>query len=164
MGEPKYAVELLDITDRWIAEQIWALQHLAYAVEARIIGLTNLSPLTDTIVSLQGCKDLFYGIIIEDQLIGVLSAVQSDDKMTINRVMVRPNYYRQGIAYELLRHIEFQHRGVRMFLVNVNSHNMPAISLYESLCYHSISERTISEGMKLVEYCKIMGSAGINEV
>lgn len=150
-------VQSLNIQDIGIAELVWRLQHAAYYVEAQYIGQSVLPPLMDTIHSLQNCGESFYGVMTDDELVGAISCHGDDDTVTICRLMVHPDYFRRGIAKEMLIHAETLYAETRMFKVAAGSDNIPAIRLYESMGYRPGSEREIIHGIRLREYCKIIG-------
>jgi ribosomal protein S18 acetylase RimI-like enzyme len=147
----------LNIQDTWVAEQIWRLQHIAYYVEASLIGMKELPPLTDTISALQNSGELFYGTIMDEEVIAALACKQDEETMMIRRLMVHPSYFRQGVASALLSFVESIAFGVRMFTVETVTANIPAVRLYESLGYSAYSEHETPYGIQLTEFRKIVG-------
>lgn len=126
-------IKALDLTDLSVAEQLWALQHAAYRLEADLIGVAGLPPLTETVQSLQEYSGTFYGCISHDgELAGALSIkAEKSGEWVISRVMVHPEYVRRGIATRLLQHIQaLAPRGTKL-AVTAEIRNTPALRLYE---------------------------------
>jgi GNAT superfamily N-acetyltransferase len=123
----------LDIRQLETAEEIWALQHPAYRVEAALIGVADLPPLRDTIESLQACGEAFWGYRDpDDNLAGAVSYEEEREGLyTICRLMVHPDYLRQGIGSLLVKHLLFQLPDAATCTVTAEIRNLPAIALYE---------------------------------
>lgn len=126
-------IVLLDINQSDTAEEVWALQHPAYRLEAALIGVADLPPLRDTIESLQACRETFWGYRNEEgELSGAISYEQDrDGRYTLCRLMVHPNYIRQGIGSLLLEHLLSELPKPSLCSVTAEVRNLPAIALYE---------------------------------
>jgi ribosomal protein S18 acetylase RimI-like enzyme len=125
----------LDIKQQETAEEVWALQHPAYRVEAELIGVADLPPLRDTVKSLQACGESFWGYQDEDEgdLIGAISfESEREGHYTICRLMVHPDFMRRGIGSLLMRHLLSESSRFATWTVTAEVRNLPAISLYES--------------------------------
>jgi ribosomal protein S18 acetylase RimI-like enzyme len=125
----------LDIKQRETAEEVWALQHTAYRVEAALIGVADLPPLRDTVNSLQTCGESFWGYRDgeDDDLIGAISfEPEREGHYVICRLMVHPDYMRRGIGSLLMRHLLTESSRFATWTVTAEIRNLPAISLYES--------------------------------
>jgi GNAT superfamily N-acetyltransferase len=123
----------LDIRLSDVAEEVWALQHPAYQVEAALIGVADLPPLRDTIESLQTCGETFGGYRCESgELSGAISYEREREGCyTLCRLMVHPDYLRQGIGSLLIEHLLFELPKPSLCSVTAEIRNMPAIALYE---------------------------------
>jgi ribosomal protein S18 acetylase RimI-like enzyme len=126
-------IERLNMADRDTAEQVWALQHAAYREEAKRIGVSDLPPLQDTVAGLQACLETFYGIFTADgQLAGAVSTEQANgDQTVICRMMVHPDYFRQGMGSRLLQQVLSAEPPGSEWTVTAEIRNMPALRLYE---------------------------------
>ncbi|WP_256761254.1 GNAT family N-acetyltransferase [Cohnella sp. WQ 127256] len=126
-------VILLDIRQQEVAEEVWALQHPAYRIEAALIGVADLPPLQDTIQSLQACGESFWGYRNQDgELIGAISYErEKSGYYTICRLMVHPDCLRQGIGSTLMEHLLSELPPSTFWTVTAEVRNMPAIILYE---------------------------------
>jgi ribosomal protein S18 acetylase RimI-like enzyme len=128
-------VVALDIKQRETAEEVWALQHPAYRVEAALIGVSNLPPLLDTVKSLQTCGESFWGYreVEEGDLIGAISfELEREGYYAIRRLMVHPDFMRRGIGSILMKHLLSQSSPFARWTVTAEIRNLPAISLYGS--------------------------------
>lgn len=136
-----------------VAEEVWALQHAAYRIEAALIGVVDLPPLQDTILSLQASDETFFGAYTdENELIGAIS-FEADDQTgicTICRLMVHPDYHRRGVGSLLVEHLLSTHSRPTAWGVTAEIRNMPAIALYER--YGFVRERifTPQPGIELL--------------
>jgi ribosomal protein S18 acetylase RimI-like enzyme len=126
-------VERLDLTDRKVVDEVLALQRVSYAVEARLIGASEIPPLRDTPTTLRDCGETFYGYRIEGVLAGAVSYKVHEEVLDIHRVVVHPGHFRRGIARLLIGHVADAVPGVRRAVVQTASENEPARSLYRSL-------------------------------
>ncbi|WP_214807178.1 MULTISPECIES: GNAT family N-acetyltransferase [unclassified Exiguobacterium] len=104
-------------------EALFALQKRAYQIEAELIGTTDFPPLRQTSAELMREAPLGYVLTSESRLIGCLTF--SD--RTITRLIVAPDFFRQGVASRLLRHaLEAED----LQFVSTAKMNAPAIALY----------------------------------
>jgi ribosomal protein S18 acetylase RimI-like enzyme len=152
-------VVMLDIRDKETAEEIWALQHPAYRVEAELIGVSELPPLSDTVASIQACGETFLGCRdAQGDLVGAISyekEKEKDGRFTICRVMVDPDYHRQGIGKQLVQRLLAEQPSGSLWSVTAEVRNIPAIGLYERFGF--VSQDTFSpmqgiELLRLVRY------------
>lgn len=124
--------EVIQMKDKEAAEEVWALQHAAYRVEAAIIGVANLPPLQETVEDLRGIEETFYGFRSpEGELAGAISYAQEQDgRCVICRLMVHPEHFRKGIGSRLLSLLLAAFPAVR-WTVTAEARNAPALILYE---------------------------------
>jgi GNAT superfamily N-acetyltransferase len=149
-------IKKLDIQDAFIAGDVWRLQHAAYAIEAQIIGYTNLPPLMDTITSLQASKETFYSMQEDGDLLAVIAVEAQSRELTISRVMVHPTHHRRGLGRRLLRFIEATYPHVEKVLVATGSLNLPALRLYDSEGYVPQRQWQAAPGLMLTELIKLI--------
>ena len=126
-------IQRLDIRLRESAEEVWALQHPAYRVEAALIGVPDLPPLRDTIQTLQRCGESFFGCRNEEgELVGAVSYEREGaERFTICRMMVRPDCMRRGIGARLMDNVLDAEPSVSTWTVTAEIRNLPALRLYE---------------------------------
>ena len=159
-------IEQLDIRDEITASQIWRLQHAAYAVEANLTGFLNLPPLMDTIESIRNCGEIFYGVRSDenDPLSDIIAAIAyetEDERATICRMMVHPDYFRRGIARLLITHVEALVPHVKEIIVSTGSKNEPAVRLYESMGFRFTREWMPVLGLRVSEFHKFVDKGAV---
>jgi ribosomal protein S18 acetylase RimI-like enzyme len=127
------SISSLDIRKREISEEVWALQHPAYRMEAALIGVANLPPLQDTVQTLQSCGESFLGFRNEDgELVGAVSYEREQSgRLAICRLMVHPDSIRRGIGTLLLQSLIDAESAETVWSVTAEVRNYPAIRLYE---------------------------------
>jgi len=138
-----------------VAEEVWALQHPAYRAEAALIGVSDLPPLRDTIQSLRECGETFLGYREDNgDLVGAVSYEQEEENelYTICRLMVHPDFHRQGIGRTLLQrllHGEQVNQAIT-WTVTAEARNYPAIALYEGFGFVRLDSFEPMKGIKLI--------------
>ncbi|AIY08585.1 GNAT family N-acetyltransferase [Paenibacillus polymyxa] len=146
-------VTLCSLEDDNIVSQIWRLQHVAYRLEAELIGFDEIPPLMDTLETLRSCGESFYGWLEDDELLGAL-AVQSESSgsLTLTRMMVHPDHFRKGIADSLMKHVLNEYRNVPLFIVTTGTLNTPAVTLYRKHGFRPVSAAEVAPGVELTTY------------
>ncbi len=147
-------IKRLDSKDSRTAEQIVDLQKKSYIIEAELIGFYNIPPLKDTVDTIIQCDEVFYGYYTEDVLAGLISYKLEDDLLDIYRVAVHPEYFRKGIAGQLVQFIEEMNKGIKRIIVSTGLKNKPAVSLYLKLGFSKVSEVEVAEGVYVVSFEK----------
>lgn len=99
------------------------LQRLAYRVEARLLETVDFPPLSETIDDIEAEQPNGFVYLLHDSVVGAITYVDG----TITRLVVNPEYFRQGIAQSLLHHL-LQHDHVKH--VMTGARNLPALTLY----------------------------------
>lgn len=123
-------IRRLEVTDY---PALHRLQQRAYQVEADLIGVSDFPPLQQTPAQLVHEQPSGYVYCLEEQLVGALTIEQE----TITRLVVAPDYFRQGIAKYLLRHALAKHR---LHFVSTAASNLPAIALYQQFGFRQIDQ------------------------
>ncbi|MDN4620380.1 GNAT family N-acetyltransferase [Paenibacillus sp. PsM32] len=138
-------------------QQIWALQHIAYRLEAELIGFKELPPLMDTVESIRRSGETFYAYVNEyEEIQGVISIEQEEhDTLTIARMMVHPTAFRQGIASQLIEHVFAQYPNVPLYIVSTGKLNQPAVALYEKYGFRPVETFEVAPGVKLTTFHRL---------
>lgn len=155
-------IKQINHQDRNISKQIVSVQIPAYKIEAQIIGFDGIPQLKDTVDTIETSSEIFIGYTQEDRLIAFLSYLQEENEFDICRLVVHPNYFKQGIARKLLKY--FLNEIVsppKKVIVSTGADNVPAINLYKSegfaflknievapSFYISLFERAVNEKVK----------------
>lgn len=138
-------VRTLDLGDPATVDALVALQRASYAVEADLIGTTDLPPLFETAEQLAACGESFLGAHAPD-LVGAISYKRRLGTLDIHRLVVHPDAFRRGIATALLQALP----RARRTIVSTAAANAPARALYESHGFDVAGERTVPPGVRIV--------------
>ncbi|MDQ0271539.1 GNAT family N-acetyltransferase [Cytobacillus purgationiresistens] len=148
-------MEGLKITEKQTAEKVLNLQLASYAIEASLIGSTELPPLKESAADLMNSGETFYGEFDRKELAGVISYKVDQSVLDIHRVMVNPQYFRQGIAAKMIQSVlSMEKNKVSTVLVATASLNKPAVYLYKKLGFQFHDEFTVSEGIRIAQFKK----------
>lgn len=145
----------IDIHEETIAKAVVDLQKVSYQVEAELIGFVAIPPLLDTVDTLMENDEIFYGYYIKERLIGLISYKLEDEIVDIHRVAVHPDFFRKGIAIQLLAHIESLPMDICKFIVSTGSKNLPAIHLYTKLGFIKVEEKDVAPDLKITSFEKL---------
>lgn len=149
-------IKKLNLNNKDIVKELLKLQIASYKVEADIINFYEIPPLKDTIDSLKECDEIFYGLYIENNIAGIISYKIIENIVDIHRVAVYPQYFRMGIAGELLNFVEGLHSNINKVVVCTGKKNLPAINLYLKNGYKKINDIEVSKGVYLTKFEKRM--------
>jgi len=146
-------IKIIDISNSKNAEDVLNIQIPSYKEEAEIIGSYEITPLKDTVYTLQHCRETFYGYYENEELCGVISIQIDDDDVDIHRLIVHPNHLRKGIAQLLLNFLETKFR-IETIKVATGSKNIPAVSFYKKNGFQNIKEVIVNEQLSLTFFEK----------
>jgi len=144
----------IDITNPNLAEEVLSIQIPSYKVEAELINFYDIPPLRDSVSTLQQCGETFYGCYLDGKLSGVIAIKTEEGLIDIHRLMVHPQYFRQGIANRLLDFIESGREGNETLTVSTGSRNAPATYFYEKNGFIKTRETKITEGLSITSFEK----------
>lgn len=147
--ERQLLIKLIDIKNQQTAEDILRVQLASYQIEAELIDCYDIPPLRDTIVGLRGCDEIFHGFYSDSVLSGAISFTLENDVLDIHRLMVHPDYFRQGIAQLLLDFVQSIIHNYEKIIVSTGSKNLPAVCFYKKNGFVKTEEITLSEGLSI---------------
>ncbi len=143
-------IQYLDIQKRETAIKVWDLQQLSYKEEAELINFKNIPYLLESVENLMQSNELFIGYFNHNKLIGMLAYKQVEKTLEINRLVVHPIAFRQGIASHLLSHLLSNENDSINIQVNTAKANLPAIGLYQKFGFKIIEEYVVENILEMV--------------
>ena len=145
-------IRALDLTDVATAERVLEIQHLAYAVEAELIGFDGIPPLHEDLAALMSSAELWLGRYSDGDLVAAVAyELPNPETVEISRLIVDPAHARRGHGRALLDHLDdLEPRPVS--LVSTGTANVPATSLYLSRGYAAGAEVEIAPGITITSF------------
>lgn len=143
----------LDHTKQEIAELIYNVFQVSYAVEAGLLKAKDFPPLKRKIQDFMYCDSRFYGLWKHQELVAVTEIKQFEASVHIQSMVVVPEYFRQGIAQQLIAYI-FENYKTELFTVETGADNKPAIKLYEKHGFLLVKEFDTDFGIRKVRFEK----------
>ncbi|MBL0387103.1 GNAT family N-acetyltransferase [Tumebacillus sp. ITR2] len=140
-------IKQLDIQLHENAQRLLALQIPSYLIEAKLIDFDGIPPLHDTVETLMACGETFFVYERDGRLAGSIACEREGDVLVISRMMVHPDFLRQGIARKLLRHLQAVSDFTTGLRVSTGSRNTPALQLYRSEGFRETGEREVAPGV-----------------
>lgn len=124
---------------------ILALQHLAFISEAELFGTRDIEPLTATLDDLlqEYRKCVVFKMVYKNTIIGSVRVKTDADSVYIGKLMIHPDYQRQGLGTKLLLELEhfFPDRRYELF---TSTRSVKNIRLYEKLGYRRFKEHQVT--------------------
>lgn len=132
-------------------EDILELQYLAYQSEAEILNDYSIPPLKQTLDEVK--MEFMNGVILvetkDETIIGSVRGYVKEGTLYIGKLMVNPEFRRQGLGKKLLlaMEAECEHERCELF---TSSQSVGNIKLYENTGYKKFKEKQISNVLKFV--------------
>jgi len=144
-------IEILlgDITD---ADEILALQKLAYQSEAALYQDWSIPPLTQSIEEIKSefSTKTFLKAYLNSKLVGSVRVSFNRGTCFVGRLIVHPGHQKKGIGTKLMETIEKKFPSTERFELFTGSRSEGNIRLYEKLGYRIFRKERLSAKAVLV--------------
>lgn len=139
------------------AEQILTLQKLAYQSEAVLYNDHTLPPLTQTIEDMYNefGKQVFLKAFEAETVVGSVRAFALNSTCFIGRLIVHPDFQKQGIGRTLMTEIERCFKKTERFELFTGYKSKGNILLYEKLGYASFRTQKVTDTLSPVFMQKV---------
>jgi phage replication-related protein YjqB (UPF0714/DUF867 family) len=134
------------------AEEILALQKLAYRSEAEIYNDFNIPPLVQTSEEIKkDFENQFFLKAVEDEkIIGSVRAQVKGEICHVGRLIVHPNFQNRGIGNKLMNEIERVFNTCKRFELFTGSKSERNLYLYQKLGYRIFKTAKITDKTTIV--------------
>jgi ribosomal protein S18 acetylase RimI-like enzyme len=124
-------IQFVDHRALLTAQQLHAVQMVAYAQEAKLLGASYFPALERTVDEVQSTDEVFLAAFMSQELVGAASVWPDPEGMGMNiaSLVVAPQFQRQGIGKALMASVLATH-GSGEITVQTGAKNLPALSLY----------------------------------
>lgn len=134
------------------AEEILALQKLAYQSEAALCGDSNIPPLLQTLSELRdefGISQVLKAVLGE-RIVGSVRAYEKEGNCFIGKLIVHPDFQNQGMGKALMGKMEEAFPESRRFELFTGEKSLKNIRLYEKLGYVIFKTQKVTENLCFV--------------
>ena len=136
-----------------ISNQIHSVFQLSYAVEAKLLDVTDFPPLKRPLESYLKSDNMFFGYLENKEIAGIIEIEHNKNCTDINSLVVNPNFFRRGIARKLLEFV-FNRFDSKLFIVETGTNNEPATKLYKKLGFKEIKQWDTEFGIRKILFEK----------
>ncbi|MBN1993446.1 MAG: GNAT family N-acetyltransferase [Anaerolineae bacterium] len=125
------------------AQEILALQKLAYQMEAERYNDDTLPPLIQTLAEIQTDfeKMLFLKAVLDDRIVGSVRAAVVDGACLVGRLIVHPDFQNRGIGTKLMQELEGCFQNIKRFELFTGHKTAGALHIYKKLGYREFKQK-----------------------
>ncbi|HUI86632.1 MAG TPA: GNAT family N-acetyltransferase [Nitrososphaerales archaeon] len=148
-SDPILKIETASVSD---AQEILALQKLAYRSEAEIYNDYRIPPMVQTIEEMWDdfSRQKFLRAVAGGRIVGSVRAYSKGDTCYIGRLIVHPQFQGQGIGTALMKEIENQFGRSRRYELFTGSKSAGNIRLYLRLGYRVFRKERMNDNLTMV--------------
>jgi ribosomal protein S18 acetylase RimI-like enzyme len=134
------------------AEEILALQRVAYRSEAELYGDFNIPPLVETLEAIKKNfeEQTVLKAVLEGKLVGSVRGFDKEGTCYVGRLIVRPDYQNHGIGTKLMNEIEIVFGESKRFELFTGHRSEKNLHLYEKLGYRTFKTERVHDRLTLV--------------
>jgi len=134
------------------AQEILALQKLAYTSEAEIYDDFSIQPLHQSIdeIKAEFAIQRFLKFCLDSRIVGSVRAYEKDDICFIGKLIVHPEYQNQGIGTKLLQEIENYFDHVARYELFTGHKSRKNLYLYEKNGYKIFRRQQVTDSLTIV--------------
>jgi len=144
-------IKILDHEKITVAESIYRVFQVSYAVEAKLLEAADFPPLKRTVGHFMASDTSFFGFYKGERLAAVIEVEPQPSAFHICSMVVDPYYFRQGIASKLIRHILDLFQG-NTITVETGLANEPAKKLYERFGFKENGLYDTDHGIRKIKF------------
>ncbi len=132
--------------------EILEIQKKAFLSEAEFYQNFNIQPLTQTLSEIEEeCKEkVVLKAVVDGKIVGSIRANAFENDCLVNKLVVLPEYQRQGIGEKLLRKIETYFPNSKKFTLATGAESKSNIRLYQKVGYQIVGKTTFEGGIEAV--------------
>jgi GNAT superfamily N-acetyltransferase len=151
----KVSVERATVED---AQEILALQKLAYLSEAAIYGEYGIPPLTQSLEELRADfeRQVFLKAALDGRIIGSVRAHEREGTCFVGRLIVHPDSQNWGTGSRLMGEIEAVFAQARRFELFTGHRSERNLYLYQKLGYRPFRREQVTAALTLVYLEKVV--------
>ena len=134
------------------AEELLALQKLAYRSEAEIYNDFSIPPLVQTLESMEEDfkNHLFLKAVMDGRIVGSVRANAKEGTCHIGRLVVHPDFQNRGIGTRLMDEIEKIFSGGKRFELFTGDKSERNLRLYQKRGYRIFKTATITDRTNVI--------------
>jgi ribosomal protein S18 acetylase RimI-like enzyme len=136
-----------------ISKKIRAVFQVSYKVEAKLLKATNFPPLKRPLEDYVISKNIFFGYLKNEELVGVIEIDHNNSYTLIRSLVVSPLFFRQGIARKLME-FTFNTFDSNLFVVETGVKNEPASKLYMKFGFIEVKQWNTEHGIRKIKFEK----------
>jgi ribosomal protein S18 acetylase RimI-like enzyme len=136
-----------------ISKKIRAVFQASYKVEAKLLKATNFPPLKRPLEDYVISKNMFFGYLKNEELVGVIEIDHNNSYTLIRSLVVDPLFFRQGIARKLME-FTFNTFNSNLFVVETGVENEPASKLYMKSGFIEVKQWNTDHGIRKIKFEK----------